>query len=59
MNEPNVGRDELVAATPRAMNATVTFEGREYAWAVPVAVEQAERQACGGEWSLDRSRASE
>lgn len=59
VNEPSVGLDELVAATPRAVDVTVTFEGREYAWAVPVAVEQVERQALRGERSLNRSRASE
>ena len=53
VNEPSVGFDDLVAATPRAVNATITFEGREYARAVPVAVERVETQALDDDdWSL-------
>lgn len=54
VNEPNVGLDELVAATPRAVNATITFEGREHTRAVSVAVEHAETRSLPGEWSLNR-----
>lgn len=47
MRRPNVAFDELVAVTPRDVNATVVLDGHPYTRDVPVLAQRAEYQQLG------------